>query len=41
MTSGTRRSIILIPRFYGGNKGSLCLRTKIFHWHMNEDDGNL
>src|SRR5205809_3224282 len=38
MTSGTRRSIILIPRFYGGNKASLCLRTKIFHWHMNEPD---
>jgi hypothetical protein len=27
--------------FLRGNKGSLCLRTKIFHWHMNEDDGNL
>jgi DNA-binding ferritin-like protein len=38
MTSGTKRSIILTPRFYGGIKGSLCLRTKIFHWHMKEGD---
>ena len=38
MTSGRKRSIILIPRFYGGSKGSLCLRTKNFHWHMKEGD---
>ena len=38
MTSGTKRSIILIPRFYGGNKGSLCLKTEDFHRQMKEPD---
>jgi len=39
MTTDTRsRRLPDIFRFYGGNKGTLCLRTKVFHWHMSEQD---
>lgn len=39
MTTGMRRRRLSdIHRFYGGNKGSLCLGTKIFRRQMKEPD---